>query len=239
MVEAAQEKLVVANWKTNLSHEQAKIWLQTITEQYHPFAGIKVILAAPFPFLSELDKQFGNKIEFILAAQDVSPYPQGSYTGSVPAALLKGTVDFVLVGHRERRKYFHETVQDVANKVTEALEEEITPILCVDMDIARQQAAAIELDEIERIIVAYTPADADQLEIPRNLSTIAEDIQRIASVFPGVPVLYGGGVSEKNVAELFAVPGLAGVMVAGGCLDPQAFVRLLENAGNVLTGLNS
>ena len=239
MVEAAKEKVVVANWKANLSHELAKTWLQTLTENYTPLSDIKVILAAPFLFLSDLQIITGKQKGVTLAAQDVSPYPQGNYTGSVPAAWLKGIVDYVVVGHRERRKYFHETIQDVANKVTEALEEEITPIVCVDLDIARQQAAAIEPDELERIIVAYTPADAEKLEISRSLSAATEGIQKTASIFPGVPVLYGGGVNEKNVAELFSIPELAGVMAAGGCLDPKGFVRLLENAGDAITRLNS
>ena len=139
MVEAANEKFVVANWKANLSHVQAQRWLQTVTAKYNPFPGFNVILAAPFPFLGDLQKEIGEEDGISLAAQDVSPYPLGNYTGSVPAAWLQGKVDFVLVGHRERRRYFHETIQEVANKVTEALEEEITPIVCIDQDIARQE----------------------------------------------------------------------------------------------------
>lgn len=228
------EKFVVANWKASLTRVQAEKWLQEISSLYQPVSGLHIILAVPFPFLMNLQDQFKPWSGVSWASQDVSSYPLGNYTGSVPAAYLADIADYAIVGHRERRRYFRETIQDVANKVTESLEEEITPIVCVDLDIAGQQAASLELDDFEQIIVAYTPADAEQLEMKRRSSTVADGIAKIASLFPGAPVLYGGGVNEKNVAELFSVDELAGVMVAGGCLDPQAFVRLLRNAGEAL-----
>lgn len=234
MAETAQEKIIVANWKANFSYSKAENWLQHVTANYSTISGLKIVIAAPDLFLFDLQKQFGREAGIAWAAQDVSSYPQGNYTGSLPAAWLQERVEYVLVGHRERRKYFHENIQDVANKITEALEEQIIPIVCLDLDIARQQAAAIGPEELSRLMVAYTPADAEQLEISRKGSTVAEGIAKMTSIFPGVPILYGGGVNENNAAELLTIPGLDGVMVAGGCLDPLAFVRLLNNAGSVV-----
>ncbi len=225
------EKIVVANWKANLTFPQAERWLAEFSTQYKPIPGVRVVLAVPFLFLPELKKQFRSLSGLSWAAQDVSSFPLGNYTGSVPAAWLTDLVDHVIVGHRERRKYLRETIQDVANKVSEALEEYIRPILCVDMDTARQQSASVEFEDVERLTVAYTPADADQHDIARNVKAVSEGIDQVAGFFPGAPVLYGGGVNLKNVAELFALPKLSGVMTAGGCLDPRAFVELLRNAG--------
>lgn len=228
------EKLVVANWKANLSLTQAEKWLGEISNRYKPVPGIRVVLAVPFLFLVELQKQFKSLPGISWAAQDVSSFPLGNYTGSVPAAWLTDFVDYAIVGHRERRKYFRETIQDVANKASEALEEDIRPILCVDMDTARPQSAAVEFDDVERLIVGYTPSGADQLEISRSISVVADEVDKISNLFPGAPVLYGGGVNAHNVAELFALPKLLGVMVAGGCLDPNAFIKLLNNANESL-----
>jgi triosephosphate isomerase len=228
------EKLIVANWKANLSLPQAEKWLAGFSAGYRPHDNIRVVLAVPFPFLYPLREQLDNLSGVSWAAQDVSPYPPGSYTGAVPAAWMKGQVDYALIGHRERRRYFHESIQDVSNKASEALAEDIGPILCVEKEMSRQQAAAIEPDDLERLIVAYTPADAEQLEIARNIAGVTDAIQYVSGIFPGCPVLYGGGVNAGNAAELLKIPQVAGVMAAGGCHDPRSFVELLDNGSEAI-----
>jgi len=228
------DKLVVANWKANLSLQQAEKWLVELSEGYRPISGIRVVLAVPFPFLVPLQTRFPSLPGVSWAAQDISPYPLGNYTGAVPAAWLNSLVDYALVGHRERRRYFHETIQEVANKSNEAIAEDICPILCVDLDIAQQQSAAVETEEMEHLVVAYTPADADHLEVARNVSSVADGVRQVASLFPGCPILYGGGVNVGNVAELIKLPQVSGVMAAGGCLNPLSFLELLDNAAKSL-----
>ena len=155
MASSSMEKFIIANWKANLSYGQAEKWLKEISTQYQPVPGLKVVLAVPFLFLAELHNQFKSLPEVSWAAQDVSSFPLGNYTGSIPAAWLSNIVEYVIVGHQERRKYFRETIQDVANKVSESLEEDIRPIVCVDMDSARQQAASLDFGDLERVIVAF------------------------------------------------------------------------------------
>jgi triosephosphate isomerase len=169
-----------------------------------------------------------------LAAQDVSPFPQGRYTGATPADWLHGLVEYVLVGHRERRRYFHETNQDAANKVSEVLAAELTPILCVSREGLAGQVAALETAELEKTLLACTPDEAEALELGRNVADVADAARYFAKVTGGRPVLYGGGVQAGNVAGLIVLLELAGVMVAGGSLDPAEFVRLLENADRAL-----
>ncbi len=234
MVEPVTEKLVVANWKANLSLLQAEKWLGELSSGYSSIPGIRVVLAVPFPFLIPLSTRFKSLPGVSWAAQDISSYPLGNYTGAVPAAWLNGLVDYALVGHRERRRYFHETIQEIANKSSEALAEDICPILCVDMDVARQQAASLDTEEMEHLIVAYTPADADHLEVARNVSSVAEGVRQVASLFPECSVLYGGGVNAGNVGELISLPQVSGVMAAGGCLNPLSFLELLNNAAKSL-----
>ena len=228
------EKLIIANWKANLSLAQTQKWLNEVREQYQPVPGLRVILAVPFPFLSDLEKSCRSLPWIALAAQDVSSFPLGNYTGSVPAAWLNSYVEYAIIGHNERRKYFHETIQDVANKVSEALEEDIRPILCVDKDVARQQAASIDFNDMEKITVACTPSKLERPDISRNTSAVIESIEKVAKLFPGSPVLYGGGVNDGNIRELFTIDTLSGAMVGGGCLDPKGFIRLLANAAETI-----
>jgi len=230
MMMSGGEKLIVANWKASLTPVQADQWLADFRNHYQPVEGLRVVLAVPHLFLADLRKRFGAMEHLSWAVQDISPFPLGSYTGSNPAAWLTGLVEYALVGHRERRRYFHETIQDVANKVSEALEEEICPIVCVNMDIARPQSAAVGFEDMERLVVAYTPDDAEQLEVARGGVRLGDDVGRISAVFPSARILYGGGVTADNVAGFFSLPQLGGVMVAGGCLDPRSFARLVENA---------
>ncbi|GAB4333130.1 MAG: triose-phosphate isomerase [Desulfobulbaceae bacterium] len=232
----ASEKVIVANWKASLLQPAAEKWLRDFSAAYTPLPGIRVVLAMPYPLLVALKQQVDRLPGVSAAAQDVSPFPPGRYTGSVPAAMLRGLADYVLVGHRERRKYFHETIQDVANKVAEALDADILPIVCVDMETARRQAASLEVEVMERIYVACTPDDAEQLETAPRTSTVTDYVERVAALFPGAPVLYGGGVNAENVGALASVPNLAGVMAASGCLDPVSFVGLLRNAAAVWGG---
>lgn len=229
-----QTKLVLANWKASLSPMRAGQWLDEFVNLYRPSERLQVILALPVFFLPDLKDRCRDSANLSLAVQDVSPFPQGGYTGSTPAAWLHGTVEYVLVGHRERRRYFHETVQDAANKVSEAIAEELCPILCCDKETVRRQLAAISGSDLDKSVLAYTPEDAAALEIARKPSAVAAEIDRFSEMSGKRPVLYGGGVNAGNVGDLLTVDRVAGVMVAKGCLDPRQFIGLLENADRAL-----
>jgi len=229
-----REKIVLANWKASLSPAAAARWLDVFAGQYRPSPLLRVILAVPFLVLADLRNRCRPLAGVVLAAQDVSPFPQGGYTGATPADWLSGLADYVLVGHRERRRYFHETDQDAANKVSEALAAELQPILCVNREGLARQLAALEGTAGEHLLLACTPDEADALEVARSSASVADDLSYFARRGGGRPVLYGGGVHAGNVAKLIALPECAGVMVAEGCLDPADFLKLLRNADQAL-----
>ncbi len=228
------EKIVLANWKAHLSPAGAEQWLAAFAEGYHPLPGLRVILAVPFLHLDRVRQQAAGFARVYLAAQDVSPYPPGSYTGETPAAWLAGLTKYVLIGHRERRRYFHETMQDAANKVSEAVAAGLHPILCMDRQEAGAQVAALDPAGLEQVISAYTPADAVQLEVARSAGAIAGAAEYFSGLSGGRPVLYGGGVNVETVGDLIVLPQLAGVMTAAGGLDPRHFLALLARAGEAL-----
>ncbi len=233
--QAMSEKIVLANWKASLSPLAAGRWCDAFASQYRPSKRLRVVLAVPFLMLADLQSRCRALPGVALAAQDVSPFPQGSYTGATPADWLTGLADYVLVGHRERRRYFHETNQDTANKVSETLAAELQPILCVSRAGLAGQLSALETADLERTLLACTPNEADALEVGRSTASVADDVCYFVRLTGGRPVLYGGGVDFGNVAGLIALPEIAGFMVAGGCLDPENFVRLLDNAERALT----
>jgi triosephosphate isomerase len=229
-----REKIVLANWKASLSPAAAARWLDVFADRYRPSPLLRVVLAVPFLMLVDLRSRCRALPGVALAAQDVSPFPQGGYTGATPADWLNGLVDYVLVGHRERRRYFHETNQDAANKVSEALAAELQPILCVSRAGLAGQLAALEGSDLDKILLACTPDEAEALENARSTASVAEAARYFSKMIGGQPVLYGGGVNFGNVANLIALPEIVGVMVAGGCLDPGDFGRLLHNAERAL-----
>ncbi len=234
-VKMSRDKIVLANWKAYLSPRKAEQWLIDFAGEYSPFDGIKVILAVPSICLEMAQKECSRLHKVHIAAQDVSHFPQGGYTGSLPASWLTGMAEYVLVGHRERRTYFRESVQDVANKVRESVSEELVPIVCLNREVFNQQVAAIEPADLDRMIAAYTPDDAESLEIARSPQAVADAVESCKERL-SCPVLYGGGVSVKNIAGLIALPQLAGVMAASASLDPSNFMLLLNRAADALAG---
>jgi triosephosphate isomerase (TIM) len=223
-------KLVIGNWKANKTPREVETWFEAFslaakkTSLQH-----QVALAPAFPLLplvSEKIKKF-NSAQLSLAVQDLSSYPPGSYTGAVPAyTLLDYAVRYAIVGHSERRRYFHETDQDVARKVEQALENGITPIVCIDQDYLRSQAAALAPEYLLRCIVAYEPLGAIGTGSNADVGLVKEVMAEAREVFGEVKVIYGGSVDEFNVAEYLLV--CDGVLVGGSSLDGQKFARVCQ-----------
>lgn len=222
------KKMIVANWKANLSPERATQWLDAFAAVYRPRLDIEVILAVPVLALPPVAEKVETLPGVALAAQSVSAYPQGSYTGSTPASWLRGLATYTLVGHRERRRYFHETVQDVARQVYESLAEDLRPIVCFDAELLIAQTAAMAVEELSHLIWAYTPDTPASLEMARSTADFTAILPKIAQKTDNRPVLYGGGVTVNNGESLWQVPGLHGLMLGKGCLDAAAFANLIN-----------
>ncbi|RUM40401.1 MAG: hypothetical protein DSY70_03665 [Desulfobulbus sp.] len=222
------EKIIVANVKAALAPDQVNNWLKSFQGLYAPSASVKVVLAVPFLYMEQVAGKIAGIDQVTLAAQTVSPRPSGNYTGATPAAWLKGLADYVLVGHRERRLYYHEDNQTVAAQVRETVSAGITPIICLDRKNKGSQLAAIDTEDLEQSLVAYTPDDSVKLEIPADNQEISDTAASFASA-AGVKVLYGGGVNKGNAAELAGLAGISGLMVGKGCLDGGEFAELVNS----------
>lgn len=222
-----QGKIVVANWKAALSPVKAKQWLDVFRQRYRPVSGIGVVLAVPSLYLRQVYREVASLDGVAVAAQHVSPYPPGAYTGALPAVWLAGMAGYTLAGHRETRNYFHETLQEVAGQVREAVSAGLVPILCMERAVATAQIAAIDSGDLERTVLSYTPSDAVQLEVAHGAREVRDAAAFFSALSGSRPVLYGGGVNRENIQELMGVPELAGVLVGRSCLDVSEFLDLL------------
>lgn len=219
------KRYVVGNWKCNKTWEDSKRWLDRFSELYQPNSELEVVIAPSFILLRDTAlylQQLGLENVF-LAAQDVSPFPKGSYTGAVAADMVRGLVEYVIVGHSERRRYFHETSQDVANKVSECVDSGLGPIVCVDQPYAMSQLTSLADVDSEKMIIAYGPVDAMNFRIPEEPGRITEAVTFISQIHPKIPVLYGGAIHPDNVNQYSSLEGVSGLFVGEASLDPESF----------------
>lgn len=227
--------ILLANFKSHKNAQEVKSWFDTVAPiaQKHQ-AKIQLLVAPSFPHLSlahSLLSALPSNLN--LASQDCSPFPPGAYTGAVNAAQLKDLgVTHALIGHSERRRYFHETHQEIANKATVLIHTGLTPALCLSAeDIAPQFAALDDSTQDKAIYCFEPPADiGGTVTAPADvISTNVTAIRR----FTSAPVLYGGSVTPENVTSLLNLR-LDGLLVATASLDPQSFNQIIETVANEL-----
>jgi len=219
-------KYIVANWKSNKTITGAQSWLeQYLSETSNTIHHVKVIVAPAFHLLSVFADT--NDTSLSLAVQDISPFAAGAYTGEVTASLLTGlSVKYAIVGHSERRRHFGETYTQVAQKVDQCLQNNITPIVCVDKAYVDQQAAALSKEHLEKCIVAYEPLAAIGSGWSEDVGTVQEVEKHVQAVFGEVPVIYGGSVDAADILDYTLVS--SGVLVGSASLKIESFVEMVK-----------
>lgn len=227
-----QEKIIVANWKSNKTKSEAEDWLTNFVRQSKEQAGLldhlKIVIAPSALYLELAIQLVADVANISIAAQDASQYPLGSYTGAIAARQLSGLgVTYAIVGHSERRKYFGETHQMVAQKIEQLLDAKIIPIVCMDEQEIQQQADHISQDQAKRCIYAYEPVSAIGTGIGQDIPQVTTSIRLAKQTFGDVPVLYGGSVDVRNIHEYLLVSD--GALVGGSSLDVNGFFQLLSS----------
>lgn len=221
-------KYILANWKSHKTLAEAESWLSEFLRLYRPAPQLQVIIAPAAIYLAPLRRllQKHGTPPLALAIQDLSPFPLGSYTGAVAAPMVRDLVEFAILGHSERRRYFNETNQDVANKVREAEGADIRPIVCVDQPYLKAQLAAMAAEDLPGLLIGYGPVEAIGIDIPQSPALVGPVIAQIQALAPQVPILYGGSVNGDNAAAYLNLPGLAGLMVGSASLEAAEFARI-------------
>lgn len=221
---------IVANWKANKTLQQAEKWLAEFTIDNLQFTKDKEIVICPsFTLLENLKSYFlHHKSLLKVGSQDISPFAEGAYTGEVTAEQIKEFAIYVIIGHSERRKEFHEDEDIILKKLLMAQKLQLTPILCISQ--LDQLSGYTTYMNQSPFIVAYEPLSAigsGEADDPKNADEMAKKIKEMA---PTVIVLYGGSVTAENVNSFTQMPHIDGVLVGGASLDPQEFSKIITNA---------
>lgn len=211
--------LVVANFKSNLTEGQVKAWIA----QVKPAPGM--VVAPSFPHLHLFTDHH-------LCAQDVSPFPRGAYTGAVNAKQLKELgVSYCIVGHSERRRYFHETAMDIANKVKELVESGITPILCLEEKDLVPQFASLDQEYLNDCIYCFEPGDGLGGTTTASIEIINSVKNHLGQYVKNARFMYGGSVTLENLDPLLTL-NLAGLLIATASLEPGNYLKIMEKVSH-------
>ncbi|MBV4355568.1 triose-phosphate isomerase [Pinibacter aurantiacus] len=249
-----RQQIAAANWKMNLTWEQGQQLLKGILDaNVTPKQNQAVIIAVPFPYLTAAKEIVEKKAGYFVAAQNCYHKKSGAFTGEVSAEMLKSIgVKYVIIGHSERREYFNETNQQLADKLNLLLENGIVPVFCCGEPLAvreaNEQNSYVEQqlveslfhltpEQISGIVIAYEPiwaigtgktATADQAqEIQAYLRSVLAG-KYGKEVAAKIPVLYGGSVKAANAKEIFSNEDVDGGLVGGASLQADEFVKIIE-----------
>jgi triosephosphate isomerase len=247
------QKLVVGNLKMNMeSVSQRDTYCKEFKEEFKDLKTDHVVaLCPPNIYLEHFCKEFTHT-PVIMGAQDCFWELYGSYTGNTsPKTIQSLGAEMVIVGHSERRKYNHETNEDIAQKVAISLRVGIMPIICVgyldtedEMESVRAQVNIIvdnfTTDDMENLVFAYEPMWAigsGKTPTTDEIHTMIMLIRSIVSARHGkdvaenVAILYGGSVVAENVTEVCTNAYADGVLIGRASLSPSNFARIVRMLG--------
>ncbi len=247
-----RKKITAGNWKMNLDYDSATSLAREIVQKGIG-KGDLMIMAVPFPYLSQINNIVADASAIDVAAQNCHHEVKGAYTGEVSVDMLKSlNIKYCLVGHSERRQ-IGETDEILKTKIDLCLANGITPIFCcgeslqIREDGTHQGFVQTQLenslfhladDDLLKVIIAYEPiwaigtgktASAEQAqEMHAHLrNTIAQ--KYTAAVADGISILYGGSVKPANAQELFANADVDGGLIGGASLAAESFSAISES----------
>lgn len=250
-----RKQIAAANWKMNLTYQQAETLIDEILALPHTLAQHQqAIFAVPFPYLSMVANKLSGKKNVFVAAQNCYSKKSGAYTGETSVEMLASiNIHHVVIGHSERREYFNESNELLAQKVDICLQNSITPIFCCGESLSVREAneqnifVAKQLKEslfhlsesdVQKVIIAYEPIWAIGTGKTAT-SQQAQDIQafiraEIAAhysieVANNISILYGGSVKGSNAKEIFSQPDVDGGLVGGASLIAAEFNTIINS----------
>ena len=244
-----RKKVIAGNWKMNMLPNEAINFIEELSAQVKNTSN-EIILCVPYTdlFYSLLTAQNTN---IKIGAQNMHWEEKGAYTGEVSGQMLKSIgVEYVIIGHSERRQYFAETDETVNKKVKSAIKNELKPIICVGESLEQRETGkqeevvknqiklaleGITKKDLSKITIAYEPIwaigtgkTATSNDANEMIKTIRNEVANLydEETAQKLIILYGGSVKSENSKELFSTSDIDGGLVGGASLKPDEFAKI-------------
>lgn len=250
-----RRNFVAGNWKMNTDFDRAEELISEIADKLEEMENeeIEVVICPPYPFL-EMATDIASDSVFKVGAQNMSQHESGAYTGEISGAMLSSMdVDYCIIGHSERRKYFGETNDVLAAKVNQALKHRVLPIYCCGEVLAEREAGNhfdvvkeqieqglfhLDADQFDDVIIAYEPVWAIGTGVnasPEQAQEMHAFIRNLVATKYGetlaqdTTILYGGSCNSGNARELFAQKDVDGGLIGGASLKAEEFIVIANS----------
>lgn len=246
-----RKPIIAGNWKMNNTPEEAKVLLEGLKPLIADNKTTEAVVCVP-AILVQTVKELIADSDIKLGAENMHWEEKGAFTGEISPLMLNAfDVEYVIIGHSERRQYFAETDETVNKKVLSALAHGLKPIMCVGETLEERESGVTDelvagqvkkglagVESIENVVIAYEPVwaigtgkTATAEEANRVCGIIRETVKEMlgAEAAETVRIQYGGSMNPKNVAELMAQPNIDGGLIGGAALKAQDFSELVNN----------
>lgn len=247
-------QIAAANWKMNCTYQQGEQLLSDILAANISLpASRQVIFAVPFPYLIMANSEVAEETNYFVSAQNCYNKKSGAYTGEVSVEMLQSIgITHCVIGHSERREYFNESNQMLAEKIDLCLENKITPIFCCGEPLKIREAGTqneyvekqlqeslfhLAGDVVQKVVIAYEPIWAIGTGKTASSDQAQEMHAYLRKVLAGkygplaannISILYGGSVKGNNAKELFGCADVDGGLVGGASLNAQEFISIIQ-----------
>ena len=246
-----RRKVIAGNWKMNMLPNEAIKFIEDFAPMVKD-AESEVILCVPYTdlFYALLTSQNTN---IKIGAQNMHYEEKGAFTGEVSASMLKSIgLEYVIIGHSERRQYFNETDETVNKKIKASFANDLKPIVCVGESLEQKENGKTEeiitcqtrlaldglsSEQVKNTIIAYEPIwaigtgkTATKEDANNSIKAIRKEIEKIygKDVAECVIIQYGGSVKSSNAKELFTTSDIDGALVGGASLKPEEFEKIVN-----------
>ena len=245
-----RKPIIAGNWKMHKTIAEALEFVNDVKDRVKSNE-VEAVICAPFTLLKDL-KEATKGTDIKIGAQNMHFEEKGAFTGEISPLMLKELdMDYVIIGHSERRQYFNETDETVNKKVLKALEVEIDPILCVGETLEEREAGNtknvckvqvekglenVSKEDITKVVIAYEPIWAigtGKTATSEDANDVIAYIRQVVANLYGdlaneVRIQYGGSVKPSNVAEIMNQSDIDGALVGGASLEANDYVQLVN-----------